>query len=281
MYLVMFSKMFQSLNVRDMGKIVYDLGFAGVDLTTRPGGHVLPENVATGLPDAVRILKDQGLRVPMLTTAITSAASEHAAEIIATAAAQDIRLLKLGYWQYTGFGKAKKLVDAARRDLDTLEPLAKKHGVTLCLHTHSGDCLTATTSLMLLLLANRDPQAIAAYYDLGHMTVEGGHSGWKLGLDLLSDRIRIVAAKGMGWVYYPGVGGARPEWKDKMMPLRESAVRWEEAIGYLKQIGFNGPISVHSEYESEHSWRKLSLGQIIEQTRFDVAFLTGVIGQPR
>jgi sugar phosphate isomerase/epimerase len=278
MQLIMFSKMFHPLSVQEMGKTVRDIGFAGVDLTVRPGGHVLPENVTNDLPGAVRTLREEGLSVPMITTGITTANSEHAEQIIATAAASGVRLLKLGYWQYQGFGNAKRQLDAARKDLDTLDPLAKKHGVTLCLHTHSGDFLTATTAQVLILLANRDPKAFGAYYDFGHMTLEGGKSGWKIGLDLLSDRLRIVAAKGMGWFCAPGLAGARPEWRDRMVPLRESPVPYEEGFGYLKQIGFGGPVSVHSEYEGDHSWKKLSLEQIIEQTRVDVAYLKPLIG---
>lgn len=278
MHLVMFSKMFQSLSVEEMGKTVKDIGFEGVDLTVRPSGHVLPENVATGLPSAIGQLRDIGLTVPMITTAITSAKTEHAEPIIATAGANGVKLLKLGYWQYDGFGSAKKQLDAARKDLDTLEPLARKHGVTLCLHTHSGDFLTATTAQMLILLANRDPKSFGAYYDFGHMTVEGGRSGWKIGLDLLSERLRIVAAKGMGWFWTPGLAGGRPQWRDRMVPLRESVVPYEEAFGYLKQIGFDGPVSIHSEYEGDHSWKKLSLDQITAQTRVDLAYLRQLVG---
>ena len=77
----------------------------------------------------------------------------------------------------------------------------------------------------------------------------------------------------MGWFCSPGLAGARPVWRDKMVPLRESMVPYEEGFGYLKQIGFDGPVSVHSEYEGDHSWKKLSVEQIIEQTRVDVAYL--------
>ena len=279
MYLVMFSKHLQSLNVNEVGDVLEHVGVDGVVLTTRPGGHVLPENVERDLPAAARTLRERGLRTPMITTEITSAASECAEAVIATAAAQDARLIKMGYWPYGGFGMLRQQLDEARRDMDTLEPLALKYGVTLCLHAHSGDYLTATPGLIDLLLANRSTEAFGAYIDMGHMTVEGGGSGWKLGMDLLSDRTRIVAAKGMGWFRDPGLAGGRPIWEDRLVPLRESAVMWEEAIQYLQEMGFAGPISLHSEYQGGHSWRDLSVEQLIEQTRADASYLRSLIGR--
>ena len=280
MYLIMFSKHLQSLSVKEMGAVLNDIGVEGSDLTTRPGGHVLPDNVEADLPAAVRTLEAQGLRIPMITTAITSASSENAEAIMATAGELGITLLKMGYWSYEGFGTLRSGLDAARRDMDTLEPLARKHGVTLCLHVHSGDFLTAIPGLIHMLLTDRDPDLFGAYPDLGHMTAEGGRSGWKLGLDLLGDRIRMVAAKGMGWFWEPGLAGARPTWSDRMVPVRESPVKWEEAFGYLARIGFDGPISVHSEYQGGHSWRDMSVEEVIAQTKIDVAYLQGVIDGP-
>ena len=51
--LCMFSKHFPELKYDELGKTCKDLGFAGIDLTVRPKGHVLPERVADDLPRAV------------------------------------------------------------------------------------------------------------------------------------------------------------------------------------------------------------------------------------
>ena len=68
--LCMFSKHFPELNYAELGKTCKDLGFAGIDLTVRPKGHVLPERVAEDLPRAVDALRKAGLEVPMITTLI-------------------------------------------------------------------------------------------------------------------------------------------------------------------------------------------------------------------
>src|SRR5687768_5304447 len=92
---VMFSKHLAPLSVPEAGAAVRELGFDGLDLTVRPGGHVLPENVKEALPAAVTALRDMGLTIPMITTGIVDAEESHADAIFATAAACGIRRLKL------------------------------------------------------------------------------------------------------------------------------------------------------------------------------------------
>ena len=45
-----------SLDWSDLGRAVKDTGFDGVDLTVRPGGHVLPERAADDLPRAIEAI---------------------------------------------------------------------------------------------------------------------------------------------------------------------------------------------------------------------------------
>ena len=65
-----FSKHLQWLDYKEMAKFVKEAGFDGVDLTVRPGGHVLPENVERDLPLAVEAFKNADLEIETITTAI-------------------------------------------------------------------------------------------------------------------------------------------------------------------------------------------------------------------
>jgi L-ribulose-5-phosphate 3-epimerase len=60
-------------------------GFAGIDLTVRKGGHVLPEKAAEDLPSAVSSIREEGVEVPMITTELVSAADPTARAILSTA----------------------------------------------------------------------------------------------------------------------------------------------------------------------------------------------------
>src|ERR1700761_6336758 len=65
-----FSKHLQWASIADAASIARDIGFDGVDITVRAGGHVLPQNVEKNLPLAVEAVHRAGLEVPMITTEI-------------------------------------------------------------------------------------------------------------------------------------------------------------------------------------------------------------------
>src|SRR5438045_8813160 len=77
-----FSKHLQFLTGEALAKAVAGLGFDGVDITVRKGGHVEPARVAQDLPPLAAIFKDHGLEVPMITTDIANADTPFAADIL-------------------------------------------------------------------------------------------------------------------------------------------------------------------------------------------------------
>jgi sugar phosphate isomerase/epimerase len=250
MKLMLFSKHLGDLSVAEAGKVIANLGFEGVDLTVRPGGHVLPENARRELIGAIRTLTGMGLVVPMITTSITSADDLYAADIFETAAQAGVRYLKLGYWRYRGFGTIRAAIDDAARDLDGIEALAQRTGVCAVIHNHSGDFVSALGPVVWELIADRDPAAVGAYADPGHLMVEGGLSGWRLVLDLLGDRIAVCAFKDYLWKTVADQAG-KPRLVRTAKPLSEGMVPWPEVVAYLRQSGFDGWISLHREYGAQ------------------------------
>ncbi|MFQ6131208.1 MAG: sugar phosphate isomerase/epimerase family protein [Armatimonadota bacterium] len=276
MELIMFSKMLQEFDVSGAGDIIKGLGFDGVDLTCRPGGHVLPENVTTDLPPAVATLRDRGLSVPMLTTGILSAEEPHAEDIFRMAAECQVPALKLGYHQYRAFGTIQDLIAEVRAELGGLAKLAQQYGVSANLHIHSGNYVTALAPILYILVKDFDREHVGAYVDPGHMYNEGGLSGWKIGIDILSPWINLVAAKSMGWVCQENEDGT-VAWHNKMFPIKQGMVQWPQVFECLKAIGYDGPVSLHSEYQGGHSWRDLTTQELIAQTREDIEYIKGVV----
>lgn len=271
MPLVMFSKMLQEFSVAEAARRIKGLGFDGVDLTVRPKGHVEPANVGLALPEAVKVIKDQGLTVPMISTAITSADDPAAEPTLAAAVHEGIRYLKLGYWNTTRGGLVEA-IDQARHALDGLTKLAEKYHVTLGVHNHSGaSYVNCQPAVLWMLLKDRDPARIASYFDPGHAAVEGGDGGGRQALELLGPQIRMVAVKDFGWKTVPGQ--PKVKWASQLVPLREGLVPWPEVFASLKALKFAGPISMHSEYQGSHSWRDLSTPELIAQTAEDLAFV--------
>jgi sugar phosphate isomerase/epimerase len=276
MQLVMFSKMLQEFSVGEAARRIKALGFDGVDLTVRPKGHVLPETVGKDLPRAIAEVHGQGLDVPMISTAITRATDPHAEATVEAAARQGIRLLKLGYWNVPK-GKLRESIDGARQSLDGLERLAESHNVAFGVHNHSGPgYVNCQPAVIASLLRDRDPRRVASYFDPGHAAVEGGHGGWRQSLELLGPQVRIVAVKDFGWRSSPGK--VKAVWEAQQVPLRDGLVAWPEVFDALARVKFDGPVSLHSEYQGAHSWRNLSTSELIEQTAADLAFVKSLLG---
>jgi sugar phosphate isomerase/epimerase len=269
---VMFTKHLMPLSIEEAGHRVAEIGFEGLDLTLRPGGHIAPENAAD-LAGAAKAVRAMGLDVPMITTNVTAADEPYAGDIFRAAAAADVRQIKLGYWAYRGFGQIQAQLDETRRKLDGLEALAGECGVQANVHIHCDDVMSADAAIVYLLLQGRDRTRVGAYVDPGHMTVEGGGSGWRMGLDLLSPWVNLVAVKSMAWTHQYDPALAQERWDWQQVPLRQGLVPWPEVFRYLHQIGYDGVVSLHSEYQGSRSWRDLSLEELLAQSAEDLAYV--------
>ncbi len=270
MKMVMFSKKLAEYDIGGVGRVVSQLGFDGVDLTVRPGGHILPVDAKDKLPAAMETLQSHGLEVPMITTGVTSADEAHASEVFEAASECGVEYLKLGYWHYEGFGSIARQLKEVRSKLVGIQGLAAENGIIVGIHIHSGDFMTATGGMVSRILEGMDTKYLGAYIDPGHMVLEGGRSGWRLGMDLLRDVIKMVAVKDFGWEKDPKVA---KRWSLRHMPLDEGMVPWPEVFGYLKGVSFDGPVSFHSEYED------LSTAGIISQTAKDLAYVKAVLAK--
>ncbi|MBS7649584.1 sugar phosphate isomerase/epimerase [Candidatus Bathyarchaeota archaeon] len=266
MKLLLFSKMFQSMSIEEFADLAVSMGFEGIDLTVRPGGHIEPREIFEKLPKVVKIFGERGLKVPMITTSIVSADEPYAKETISTASELGVKYVKLGYWRYKGFGYIKRQIEEIRENLKGIERLCREYSVTAGLHTHSGLFMTAEPTIVHLILEGFDPKYIGAYIDPGHMVVEGGLAGWLMGMDVLSDRIVMVAVKDFGW-FKTDQG-----WVAHTVPLGEGLVPWEKVFKILKDINFNGAVSLHSEYNE-------TIGRIIEITRRDITYMKNILSK--
>ena len=86
-----FSKHLQFLDYLNTGEMAAEMGFYGVDLTVRPGGHVHPENVKTDLPKAIEAIRKNGVNCNMITTSIESVDNALDRDILESASLGDIK----------------------------------------------------------------------------------------------------------------------------------------------------------------------------------------------
>lgn len=241
--LCIFSKHMAKLNYQELGKTAKEMGFDGVDLTVRNGGHVLPERAAADMPRAVEILRSSGLDVPMITTGLLTASDPAARPTLATAAKLKIPCYKPGYWRYKNLTDVEAALAAIRRDLAGLVALGKECGIEAGFHNHSGDHAGTAVWDIRALIEGMDPKWIGYYFDPGHATVEGGSFGWLLSTQLVLPRMKMVAIKDF---YWEKTGG---KWKVRWCPLGEGMVDWPRVFALFAKAKFTGPLSLHVEYD--------------------------------
>lgn len=271
MHCLVFSKVFKDQSVPAMAKTVKAMGFNGVDLTVRGGGHVDTDvpDVAQRLREAVGAIRDTGLSMPLATTNITTV-DDAAVELFEACAEMEIPFIKLGYPRWSGMGRYGEDVDRTRRDLDGLEELAVRTGVCATLHNHSGsNFLYANPLTVYELIRDRDPAAIGWYMDAGHTVAEGMAGAWRHAIDFMGDRIALVGCKSYGFEPNREGGTMQPTWKRTARSLVEGAVPWQELLSMLSQTGFDGPVTFHAEYP-------LAGEALLRQVEADLQFFRSV-----
>ena len=241
--LCIFSKHMAKLSLEQLGKTAKQMGFDGVDLTVRPGGHVLPERAVTELPRAAEIIRAGGLQLPMISTAITSSADPVARPLLTAAGKLNISCWKAGYVRYD-FDHFDRSIRQTREMAADLASLSGDCGIACGIHNHSGNNIGTALWDTFRAIEYLDPKWIGFYFDPGHATIEGGLAGWRLSQALVMPRLKMVAVKDFYWVKEDG------KWEPRWCPLGEGMVNWAEVFKVFAAARYSGPVSLHLEYEA-------------------------------
>lgn len=236
-----FSKHLQSLDYASLAETVAKAGFDGLDLTVRPGGHVVPERVADDLPKAAEAARAAGLSIPMVTTALTSARDPHAEAILRTAARVGVRHYRLGWIPYDRSRGILGTLEGLRPSLRDLAALNELCGIRGGYQNHAGDRVGAAVWDLYLLLRDVGSPWLGCQYDARHAFVEGAGS-WANGLRLVAPFVHTVDVKDTRWEK-TGRG-----WQAVNVPLGEGAVDLVAFFRLLAELGVAAPVSMHFEY---------------------------------
>jgi L-ribulose-5-phosphate 3-epimerase len=267
-----FSKHLQWLDYRAMAQTVAGIGFDGVDLTVRPGGHVRPERVQQDLPEAVRAVKAAGLDVPMITTSITKPDDALTESTLAAASGLGIRYYRMGYYRYEDSKTIPQTLSEARPMLRGLVEMNKHYNIAGTYQNHSGSrYVGAPVWDLYQLLRDLDTRWIGCQFDIRHATVEGG-TVWPTHFRLMSGCINTLVAKDFRWAQDGDT------WKPENCPLGEGMVDFTRYFRMLRQAKTAAPMSLHLEYPlggAEHGAASLTVAKdrVLEAMRKDLRFL--------
>ena len=241
--LCIFSKHLSKLQYWELGEIVKQLGFDGIDLTVRPGGHVVPEKAQVDLLRAIESIRGEGVDIPMITTAVTSVSDPLGRFIIAVAGSLKVQHFKPGYWRYLPNVDIDTRINQVRLDLAGLLSIGKAYNIACGFHNHAGDYVGASVWDARMAMEGLDPRWMGYYFDICHATAEGGEGGWHTSLRMALPRVKMVALKDFYWEKQGG------KWSRKMCPLGQGMVDWPRFFSMLAAARFTGPVSLHLEYE--------------------------------
>ncbi|MDA0196666.1 MAG: TIM barrel protein [Bacteroidetes bacterium] len=246
-----FSKHLQFLNYKDMAAAAADMGFNGVELTVRKGGHVEPNNVKDDLPKAVAAIKESGLQSNMMVSDITELNIE-SRSVLETAANLGIQYYRLGYFRYPDNGSMPEALQQFNQQMMELAVLSKNLKIQGCYQNHAGTGVGASMWEVWQLLEGT-PESMGSQYDIRHAMVDGGYS-WRIGLRLIKDRIKTLAIKDFRWEKIDG------KWRVLDTPLGEGMVDFVSYFKILKENDIKVPVAIHFEYDlfgAEHGSREI------------------------
>jgi sugar phosphate isomerase/epimerase len=261
--IVYFSKHLQWLDWEQMAATAKELGFDGLDVTVRKGGHVEPARVQQDLPKVAKIVRQAGLSIPMITAGIVDADSPEAEAIIRTASEEGITRYRWGWFSWSENQNVPDLSNfratikspsdllinvpdrlaKLKKRVAALAELNEKYKVCAMYHNHSGNMVGASVWDLWVLIKDFDPRWVSSNFDIGHATVEGGLGGWVNSTRLMAPFMRGVAIKDFKWGK-----NAQGRWEPLWCPLGEGMVNFPAYFTMLKQANFSGPVQLHTEY---------------------------------
>ncbi len=237
-----FSKHLQFLDYKATGEMAAEMGFAGVDLTVRPDGHVLPESVKTELPKAVNAIRKSGVNCNMITTSIESANNPLDVDVLETASKENISYYRTNWFKYREDMSMEDSLLFYQEEIKKLGELNKKLGVVGCYQNHAGTSVGASFWEIKKILETVNPDYFGTQYDIRHAMVEGGNS-WVNGLKLLQSQIKVIVLKDFKW------GQVNGKWEAINVPVGEGMVDFTSYFKLLKHYKLKPPVSLHLEYD--------------------------------
>ncbi len=255
----LFSKHLQFLSHREMVASAAAMGFDGVDLTVRPGGHVEPADAAKILPTIAGILHDHGLPPVMCTTSFSSPEDAHFDATLDAIADAGFTHLRMGYYRF-----ADRDDPAAR--IEQLKPLVARLGDSLAargltggLQNHAGERYVGSSIWEYQqLLDGIDPATLGMQFDIRHTTADRGTS-WIRDVELALPHVASLVFKDFRWEIDKD---GRPH--TVHTPLGEGWVDFARYFERLDGLQFQVPSSLHCEYDlggAEHGKREINWPQ--------------------
>ncbi|WP_366183387.1 TIM barrel protein [Flavobacterium ovatum] len=237
-----FSKHLQFLDYKTTGEIAAEMGFSGVDLTVRPGGHVLPERAKIDLPLAITAIKNSGVHCKMITTAVESVNNPLDIDVLESASAAKVNFYRTNWYKYKEGLSMQDSLLFYQEEIRKLGEINKKLGLVGSYQNVDGTNVGTSFWEVEKILETVDHKCFGAQYDIRHAVVEGGYS-WENGFRLLHENIKVIVLKDFKW------GKVNGKWEAINVPIGQGMVDFNAYFKLLKKHKLKPPVSLHIEYD--------------------------------
>jgi sugar phosphate isomerase/epimerase len=235
-----FTKPWRSASVEQLGETVHAMGFDAVELPVRPGYQVQPEDVASGLPNAVRRLEASGVTVG----SVAAGTDEAVFAACADAGVPIIRIMVPA----SPRGYAATDIEI-RTSLDALVARAERYGVRIGIQPHHDDFISDSSELYAL-VKDYDPRVVGAIWDSAHDALARKRP--EHGLERLWPWLVMANLKSAVFEREAGASAwGDPVWEPVFVESERGMAEWGRALAYLSEREFAGPVCLTAEYTDE------------------------------
>ena len=228
----------------ELGIIAEQIGYDGVDLTVRPGGHVSPYVLNVDLVRAFESVRAAGLELPMITTALTTGGDPTAYPILAITGRTTVHLYRTGIWSANGVTDKATRLARIRNDLLSLVFLGQRCQMTAMIPNRAGADFGASIAETDAVIRDLDPLWLGYCFDPSQAVTADDPDDWEPALRLALPRLKAVALQDC--VRTGSDTGPRLE----ACPLGEGVVDWSRFFSILAEAKFTGPATLHFEYRA-------------------------------
>ncbi len=239
--LVLFLKAWKRESLQHAVNFAVENGFDGVELPIREGFWVNPDNAKTELPNAVRLLEDHGLQLSVVGTEPTS----EMMEILANLDNPPMIRKMVAVAPEEDYLEAER---HHREELARIYPHLKSANLKLALQNHDGNFVASARAIRVL-LDDFEPGVIGACWDPAHSDLAG--EIYPHALSILWDYLFLVNLKNPEYRRMNGVECRQSRWFRFWTSGRMGLTNWRKVLDLLKSKGYDGPINLFAEYNSE------------------------------
>jgi sugar phosphate isomerase/epimerase len=271
--LSLFPKFYKHLDAHQLAGLVREVGLDTTNVVVRDGYWTSLENLATELPEFIKAMREEGLKVTFATAGFSVTDILKDPTPVGILAENGIKDFRLDYFRETEKG-ASASMKAARAQMEQLVPICERYGIRAVYQVHHGTLIPSATAAWYL-IDGLPARWVGIELDPGNQAFEG-YEDWGRSARLLGDH--LVAAGVKDTVVSRDrlkAGGQNKGWQRSWAPIYEGVTNWHDLVRACASVEFNGTFVFMPFYHSDDP-KKIT--QILKR---EVAYLRAVAAEMR